>query len=134
MAASTSREADIAAANRHLDSMRGEQMIQFRMGYGIHLDFGLDYEVTVETDLPIDDGAHSWRGQPLTAAAAGAWLPLILRTLTSADIDHDGTLRLAFDHASISIAPSERAEAWQVCGPGSLLIVSLPGGAVSVWT
>ncbi len=104
------------------------------MGYGVHLELGSDHEVTIETPLTIVDGGARWSGEPLTAEAAGALLPLNLREVNSVEIASDGTLNLDLGEATLSVPPHPMYEAWQVSGPHGLLIVCSPGGDyVAVW-
>jgi hypothetical protein len=119
---------DITIANDLLAPVVGQQLIQFRMGYGVHLELGYDFEVTIETPLTVLDGDSRWSGEPLTAEAAGALLPLNLRDVTSAKIDRDGTLNLGLGQATLSVPPHPMYEAWQVRGPQDMLIVCSPGG------
>ena len=65
-------EADIVVANRLMAVLTGKQLVQFRMGYGVHLELGYDHEVTIETPLDVADGDSQWSGEPLTAGSAGA--------------------------------------------------------------
>jgi Family of unknown function (DUF6188) len=128
------RGEDIALANNLLAPVVGQPLVQFRMGYGVHLELGHDFEVTVETALTVADGYSRWSGEPLTAEAAGALLPLNLRQVTSVKVDTDGTLSLGFGQATVSVPPHPMYEAWQVRGPREMLIVCSPGGDyIAVW-
>lgn len=112
----------------------GHQLVQFRMGYGVHLELGNDFEVTIETEFTVDTGERRWTGEPLTAEAAGALLPLNLTTVSEATIVKDGTLLLALGHATLTVPPHPLYEAWQVRGPRGSLIVCSPGGDyVAYW-
>lgn len=127
-------DGDVVVANQLIAALLGEQLVQFRMGYGVHLEVGHDHEVTIETPFEVLDGNTQWSGEPLTAAAAGALLPINLRAVTSAQIATDGTLVLGFGAATLSVPPTPMYEAWQVRGPDGLLIVCSPGGEyVAVW-
>ena len=80
------------------------------------------------------DGNSQWSGEPLTADAAGALLPLIHREVASGHIASDGTLVLGLGSATLTVMPHPMYEAWQVRGPDGLLIVCSPGGEyVAVW-
>lgn len=87
---------EVVLANELVARLEGQQLVQFRMGYGIHLEFGSEHEVTIETPLTVVDGDTRWSGEPLTAEAAGALLPLNLRDVTSAQVAGDGTLSLGW--------------------------------------
>jgi hypothetical protein len=128
------RGEDVVIANDLLAPVVGQRLVQFRMGCGVHLELGYDFEVTIETALSVADGDARWSGEPLTAEAAGALLPLNLRLVTSVKVDRDGKLTLGLGDATLSVLPHPMYEAWQVRGPGGMLIVCSPGGDyVAVW-
>ena len=80
------------------------------------------------------DSDDVWSGEPLTAEAAGALLPLNLRDVTLVQVDRDGTLKLGLGNAQLAVPPHPMYEAWQVRGPREMLIVCSPGGDyVAVW-
>lgn len=130
----TAERGEAVAANRWIETLTGEPLVQFRMGYGVHLEIGEDHEVTIETPFGVTDGDTQWSGEPLTAEAAGALLPLNLRSVTTGRVTSDGTLALGFGSATLTVPPHSMYEAWQVRGPNGLLIVCSPGGDyVAVW-
>ncbi|HEX5018716.1 MAG TPA: DUF6188 family protein [Actinomycetes bacterium] len=125
---------EVGIANQLIADLIGRQLVQFRMGYGVHLEVGSDHEVTIETPFEVIGADTRWAGEPLTAGAAGALLPLNLRELTSVQVATDGTLVLAFGAATLTVPPAPMYESWQVRGPDGLLIVCSPGGDyVAVW-
>src|SRR5215468_11284615 len=63
-------DTDVVVANRLIAVLTGEPLVQFRMGYGIHLEVGDVHEVTIETSFEVVDGNTRWGGEPLTADAA----------------------------------------------------------------
>jgi hypothetical protein len=128
------RGEDMVIANDLLALLVGQPLVQFRMGYGVHLELGHDFEVTIETVLTVAEGDSRWTGRPLTAEAAGALLPLNLRNVTSVRVDRDGTLNLGLGEATLSVPPHPMYEAWQVRGPHGMLIVCSPGGDyLAIW-
>ncbi len=128
------REAEVLIANRLIAVLTGRPLVQFRLGYGVHLEIGDDHEVTIETSFDVVDDTSRRGGEPSTAEAAGALLPLNLRKVTSGHIETDGTLVLAFGAAVLTVPPHPMYEAWQMRGPDGLLIVCSPGGDyVAVW-
>jgi hypothetical protein len=127
-------ETDVEVANRLIAILTGMPLVQFRMGYGVHLELGNDHEITIETPLEVVDADERWRGQPLTADAAGVLLQLVNREVTSQRIAEDGTLEIGFASARLTVPPHESYEAWQVRGPDGLSIVCAPGGDyIAVW-
>ena len=75
---------DVVVANIMIGALVGKPLVQFRMGYGVHLELGCDHEVTIETTFEVADDHAYWVGEPLTADAAGSLLPLNSRHITSA--------------------------------------------------
>ena len=74
---------------------------------------------------------------PGERAGLGPLLSLYPDALSAASVDADGALRLAFvSGASISVPSDARYEAWQVNGPGSFLVVCVPGnsGDLAIWS
>lgn len=127
-------DSEVVVANGLLAALVGKPLVQFRLGYGVHLELGDEHEVTIETPFGVVDGDAAWMGEPLTAEAAGALLPLNGREVTVAGVAQDGTLTLGIGSASITVPPAPMYEAWQVRGPGGMLIVCSPGGDyIAVW-
>ena len=110
-------DTDVVVANRLIAALTGRPLVQFRMGNGIHLEVGDVNEVTIETPFEVIDGNSRWGGEPLTADATGALLPLNLREVTSGHIAADGTLVLGLGSATLTVPPHPMYEAWQVRGP-----------------
>ena len=57
-------------------------------------------------------------------------------TFTSASVDDKATLRLTFtDETTITVPAGPQYEAWQVKGPGTFLVVCVPGtsGEIALW-
>jgi len=127
-------DTEVVVANRLLTALIGRPLVQFRMGYGVHLEFGNHHEVTIETSFSVKDGDALWTGEPLTAEAAGVLLPLNSCEVTSVEVAGDGTLTLGVGSTTLTVPPCPMYEAWQVRGPLGLLIVCSPGGEyVAVW-
>lgn len=125
---------DVVVANNVIGDLIGRPLVQFRMGYGVHLELGDEHEITIETPFEVADTSTHWAGEPLTADAAGALLPLNSRQVTSCRIAKDGTLSLCLGSATVTVPSAPMYEAWQVRGPDGLLIVCAPGGHhVAVW-
>ena len=126
--------AEVVVANQLIAALLGKQLVQFRMGYAVHLELGNDHEVTIEMPFEVIDGGAHWAGEPLTAEAAGALLPLTHREVMSAHIGIDSTLKLGIGSGTLTVPPAPMYEAWQVRGPDGMLIVCSPGGEyVAVW-
>lgn len=74
--------------------------------------------------------------EPGNRQRLGSLLALYPCTLNSAAIEADGTLRLGFDNnATLTVPPDAHYEVWQINGPGTALIVCMPGdrGTLAIW-
>jgi hypothetical protein len=49
----------ITLSNELLAPGVGEPLVQFRMGYALHLELGSDFEVTIETPFTVTDDGTS---------------------------------------------------------------------------
>lgn len=65
----------------------------------------------------------------------GLLFELWLEVIEHASCDERGELVLVFrSGATIRVPPGEKYEAWEVCGPDGMLIVSMPGGGIADFT
>ncbi len=110
-------DTEVVVANRLLTALIARPLVQFRMGSGVHMEFGNHHEVTIETSFSVKDAEAHWTGEPLTAEAAGALLPLNSREVTSVEVAGDCTLTLGVGSATLTVPPSPMYEAWQIRGP-----------------
>jgi Family of unknown function (DUF6188) len=87
-------------------------------------------EVVVESTF-LHCAANGYRSlctpdRPATVAPA---LAVLHRSVEWASTSDEGALTLAFDDGSgLTVWPNSDFEAWQVVGPGSALVVCMPGG------
>src|SRR5215208_2486541 len=104
-----------------LDVSKGREVVSVSIGGRFVLSAG-------EKEQVLDPE----RGEPVSLGPA---LRILHLTVDSALAYKDGTLELRFsDGTRITAPPEPEHEAWEAAGgEGGLLIVSLPGGGVSVW-
>ncbi|WP_030485198.1 DUF6188 family protein [Nocardioides aequoreus] len=125
---------EAAGANRLLTTLLGHQLLQFRMGHDVRLEVGPHHEVVLEAPIEVRDRTSRWFGEPLSAGAAGALLPLIDQEVSSAHIATNGSLVLGVGSATLTVHSAPTYEAWQVHGPEGMLIGCSPGGDyVAFW-
>jgi hypothetical protein len=94
-------------------------------------------EVVIESPFLFTIGGVEYRLDPGERAGLGPLLSLYPDTLSSAVLDADATLRLGFaSGAQIVVPPDRQYEAWQINGPGTYLVVCVPGtsGDLAVWS
>jgi len=93
-------------------------------------------EVVIESPFVLRANGVVHHLDPGERADLGPFLHLYPDTLSSSSVDADGTLHLVFaSGATLSVPPDPRYEAWQVNGPGTFLVVCVPGnsGDLAVW-
>ena len=101
---------------------------------GLLLANGININISEPFFCVRSDGAES----RLDPEGEGIFLAPILR-LKGAHVKNgtafkNGRLRVVFeDDSYIEVPPSQEFEAWNITGPGGLLIVSAPGGDLAIW-
>lgn len=96
---------------------------------------GQAVEVRIEGEFQLFRGSVELRLSASRARELGVALELFAQAIGEIVARKDGCLEVDFmDGSRISVAPDTDFEAWQVAGPGGLLLVGLPGGGVSIWT
>jgi hypothetical protein len=127
---------EIDLANQLLREIGGRPLIAFRMGGGVHLEFGEPpyYEITIEGRLRVAHaGGPERQGDPVSPEVAQDLIPLLNAYVTTAAFSPDGTLTIVFDDVRVVVPPGDRYEAWQMRSDDDLLIVGTPGGGVAIW-
>ena len=57
------------------------------------------------------------------------------RSVAQAIIRRTGDLVLTFNEGTVlTVPPDEKYEAWELSGPGGLLVVCVPGGSLAIWS
>lgn len=106
-----------------------------RVDHAVTLATGDDYWILIEQTFSFTD-PHGTRHliDPEDPGQLGPVLPLARTGLIAAAAFDDGRLALDFaDGSVIAVPPGGEYEVWQLTGPAGLL-VSLPGGDLSVWS
>lgn len=116
--------------------LAGCQVTRCTFDYSVALLFDSGFEVTVESAFVLREGdggdVRLVPGDPQTLAPA---LTVWQRTAAYAFAHEDGRLELRFaDGGVIGVPSGDRYEAWNLTGPGGLLVVSLPGGDLAIWS
>jgi len=118
-----------------LQPARAGNLVQFRMGYGLHLDLGTpdEFEVTIEQPLSVASATREWRGDPVSVESAAVLIPMLYSTVEHIAVGDRGDLSLVLGESRIRVEPHPDFEAWQARSRSGLLIVCLPGGGISIW-
>mgnify|MGYP001106437337 CR=1 FL=1 len=119
--------------------LQGRTVTQCQIDYGFTLVF-------LEPDAPMftiriegkfvlgTDRGKSWLCAREDPTALGPALGLLNQKVESVVAYKNGDLEVTFAYrTNLCVPPDSNYEAWQVTGPGGLLLVSLPGGGLSVW-
>jgi hypothetical protein len=125
----------IRAGEGSLDLALGD--VNFiRIDHQARLQVG-DVEIVIESPFTLRAGGSEYALDPGERGGLGPFLALWPDELTMASTGSDGTLRLTFGKgATVTVPPDPHYEAWQIVGPGTALIVCMPGteGQLAVWT
>jgi len=126
---------DVEFANGLMGVVVGQELFDFRMGFGLQIDFGGHYFLTVETPFSMVGGVKPFSGEPVSGDAAEVLIPLRLQPVRFVRVLSDGTLTLGIGEATLTVSPHPQYESWQVAGPAGLLVVCPPGASyIASWT
>jgi hypothetical protein len=101
--------------------------VTLRLGNEVAVRIERPFVLVIDADerLVVPDGDLDGLAPVLSLARA---------TVTRGAAFDDGHLELSFgDRTRLSVLAAEDYEPWQVTGPGGLLVVSVPGGGLSIW-
>lgn len=96
---------------------------------------GPRYEIRIEDAFSVTLGDVATRLLPSEPEKLGPALTLLHRDVLAAVAHNSGELEVTFSGGFLLTVPvSPDYEAWQVIGHDGLLVISLPGGSLAVWT
>lgn len=123
------------ADNRLLPDLGGHDITFIRIDHQTRLQVD-EWEIVIESPFVLRKPDGEFRLDPAERSGLGPLLDCYPGTLTLATMDADAALHLELaDGTLLVVPPDENYEAWQVYGPGTFLLVCLPGrGQVAVWT
>ena len=126
-------------SDRYLLPYRGRRVERILVDYALTLVLDGSIALTIECPAVLSHG-------PITAPDAvphhvvpdrqqvDQALALFGAEVLSSVAFKSGALRAVFSNGlHLNVAASNEFEAWQACGPGTLRVVSLPGGDLAVW-
>jgi hypothetical protein len=114
--------------------LAGCQVTRCSFDHSVALLFDKGFVVTIESTFLLREGGdvRLVPGDPRTLAPA---LTFWQRTVVFAFAHEDGRLELRFaEGGTIDVPAGDRYEAWNLTGPGGLLVVSSPGGELVIWS
>ena len=124
---------DVAAADESLRQLVGRSLDQLCVGVGeVQLDLSGGYALTLESTIGEERAGTPVRAPTLEGLRL--LMPLLGKDVTGAGADDAGGLTVAFGDAALHCPASPDAEAWQLSGPAGVLVVSMPGGGLAVWS
>ena len=115
-----------------LQAMLGSSLDQLGVG-GFELQLRLSSGHVVQLEQPVEVGdavgvvAHSLEGLALL-------VPLLNAEVEAVTADDAGGLLLTLGGTTLRCPGGVEFEAWNVSGPGGVLVVSTPGGGLATWT
>jgi hypothetical protein len=131
---STSQGRVVDSGGRTLDAVLGD--ITFvRVDHQTRLQIG-EVEIVIESPFTLRVGGRDYSLDPGDRGGLGPLLALYPDTLDAAALGLDGALHLMFaSGATITVPPDPDFESWEIVGPGSALIVCMPGtdGPLAFW-
>jgi hypothetical protein len=128
-----------------LEYVIGRSVGAVDFGSGVTLDLWRDVEGKPADLAKLEAGRVRYEpsGGPATELGAMVddatrYAPLLAiyrSTVTAARVHEDtNTLELEFENGDrLTALPMENVEGWQLAGPGTRLVVAVPGGNVAVW-
>jgi hypothetical protein len=128
-------EGKVIRAGGSLDLPLGDVSF-IRIDHQARLQAG-EVEIVIESPFTLMAEGTEYALDPGERGGLGPLLALWPDELTTASSGSDGTLNLTFGNGAIlTVPPDPHYEAWQVAGPGTALIVCMPGteGQLAVWT
>lgn len=130
------REGHIVLAGSTWQGEIAGELTFIRIDHQTRLQFG-EVEVVIETPFVLTLAGTDHLLDPADRDGLGRLLGIYPDSLTSGQVEPDGTLVLHFaGGASVSVRPDPSYEAWSVVGPGSALNVCVPGasGELAIWS
>lgn len=125
--------------DRHLLPYRHRVVTQVRVDCALTLLLEGDASVCIEQPASLSVGAVDTPGAEVRHLVperqqVGAALELFGSRVLSSVAFTTGALRIVFDNGvHLDVASTEAYEAWSARGPGSMCVVSQPGGGLAVW-
>jgi hypothetical protein len=112
--------------------VQGARVTQLRYDHAVTVLIG-DWCLRIEEPFLLRVGRAEWLVDPESGAERAEMLGVLDREVRRCVTQHDGSLALDLDAASLRVPASEDYEAWTLTGPHGVQIVSLPGGGLATW-
>ena len=114
----------------------GEEITRVSFDYAVSLLFLNGIELRIEAPFSIYDAdavvTVDPEGEPLLAGVA---LRLSRRVVQDAAVTVTGVLEIAVSgDLVVRVPPSKKYESWDMSGPHGVMVVSIPGGELAVWS
>ncbi len=124
-----------AAGSGLLPNLAGRDITFIRIDHQTRLQID-EFEIVIESPFLLRTLGGEFHLDPADRSGLGPLLDCYPGTVASATITADAALHLKLtDGTALIVPPTPRFEAWQLRGPGTFLLVCLPGqGQVATWT
>ncbi len=105
----------------------GMRVRQIELALQLTLSLDGDAEIQIDTECLLS-------GVPAREDPAAVFA-LVGKEVVTAVAYKTGDLRMVFTSGTmLTVAPHMAYESWNARGPGSLLLISMPGGKVAIWS
>jgi hypothetical protein len=116
---------DLKLSGKTIVSMLHEYTVIFRTDDGC--------SISIETDFTVTGADNVYLVVP-SDNEDGEWKDLLLNQAITLETVDKGILRVDLANgATLTCAPCDRYEAWNVSGLEGQLVVSMPGGELALW-
>lgn len=121
-------------ATQVLQTLIGQSLEQICVGVGdVQLRFSGD-EVFVGLGSGVRTAPHRTVVAPNSLEGLALLVPLLNGDVAAVHIDDRGGLSLVVGGTTLHCPESPEFEAWSLSGPSGVLVVSMPGGDLAVWS
>lgn len=126
-------------SDRWLLPVAGQQITRCCADYAavlLLLENGVEFSIEAEFFLTLPTGQHhALNPEADNGLALAPILGTRRRNVAQGTAFKDGRLILDIDDGSrIEVPANHKYESWNLTGPGGLMIVSTPGGDLSIWS
>lgn len=123
---------DAATATELLQALVGKSLPQLCVGVGdLQMRFDGELGVQLEGVVRVGTGIPV---EPYSLDGLAYLLPLLNSEVSAAKADENGSLTLTIGATTLHCDADDHYEAWNYNGPDCALLVSMPGGELSIWS
>lgn len=123
---------EAAKATALLQPIVGMYLSQLGVGVGqLQMHFSGEASLSYENDIRVNGSASV---KPPSLDGLALLLPLLNETVTQGAADGSGGLSLSFGNSRVQCDGDQHYEARTYNGPSRVMVVSIPGGDLAIWS